>query len=106
LFTRVFELVFPTQNFRFGAEFFGGGFVAFFHPDAGERRINEQIVWTKGECTLRRAKRFVEPAQLKVNLRQGMPSSKSVRGLLDRLGQLFDGGGVVAHREVEGGVVD
>src|SRR5947209_8195678 len=64
----VLQLLLPTLNFCLRAKMLGAGFVAAFHPDPRERRVDEQI------RRLQRMRAFggrqggVEAAQRKINL--------------------------------------
>ena len=102
----VFELVFPAEHFGLGAEFFGGGFVAFFHPDAGERGVDEEVVGAEGEAAFGGAEGVVEAAEAEIDFGEGVPGFEGCRGLLGGAGEFGEGGVVVAHRVVEGGVFD
>ena len=102
----VLELVFPAQNLCLGTIFFGGGLVAFFHPDARKCGVDVEVVRVEGVGAFGCAQGVVESAQVKIYLGEGMPGGECIRRLVCGAREFFKGGGVVAHREIERGVID
>src|SRR5580692_158771 len=102
----ILELVFPTEDLGAGAILFGGGLVAFFHKNARERGMDEEVIRPQREGTRGGGGGVVEASQGKIDLGEGMPSFEGIgperRGTVE-----FGQGGIgVAERVIERGVFD
>jgi hypothetical protein len=98
---RFLELVAPTEDTGLGAVMLGLGLVAPFHPDAGHRGVDVDVLRTQREGLLAGGEGCVVLTGGEVDFGLGQPSLEAGRIGRDRRRQLREGAGFVADREVE-----
>lgn len=79
------DLGFPSEDAGAGAVFFGGFLIAQFHVDAGERGVEVNILFAKGEGLIARLAGLGEAALVEEHLSHGVPCGGAVRILLNSL---------------------
>ena len=103
---RGLELVLPAEDLGLGTVFLGRGLVAFFHPDAGERRVDEQVLRLEGMGTLGGGQGFVIASEGEQDLAQGVSGLERTRNRLGGMRELGQGGLGLPHGVVEGRIID
>ena len=102
---RLLELVAPTEDAGLGAVMLGLGLVAPFHPDAGHRGVDVDVLRAQREGLLAGGEGFVVLTGGEVDFGFGQPSFEAGRIGRDRCCQLRQRGRFVAHREIESRLV-
>lgn len=98
---RLLELITPTEDAGLGAVVLSLSLIPSFHPDAGHRGVDVDVLWTKGEGLFAGGQGRVVLTRREVNLGLSQPSLEAGRIGGHRILQLRQRRRLVAHREVE-----